>query len=191
MTAYKMKLEPIAPENAERAAKPIMEEAKKALGMVPNLYRNMANVPELLETYTAGYQGFRKHSGFTSAEQEVVLLSVSFENACTYCMAVHSFMADRMSGVPEEVTNALREGREIPDPKLRVLSELTREMVRTRGRPSEEGVRAFLDAGYEESQILHVLLAVAVKTISNYTNHLFETPVDEPFQVRAWQPPEK
>ncbi|MFW6066967.1 MAG: carboxymuconolactone decarboxylase family protein [Myxococcota bacterium] len=191
MTAYKTKLQPIAPEDAERAAKPIMEDAKKNLGMVPNLYRNMANVPELLETYTVGYQGFRKHSGLTPAEQEVILLSVSFENACTYCMAVHSFMADKMSNVPEEVTNAIRDGKEVPDPKLRALSELTREVVRTRGWPSEERVRAFLDAGYEESQLLHVLLGVAVKTISNYTNHLFGTPLDEPFQGRAWQSPER
>jgi hypothetical protein len=31
-----------------------------------------------------------------------------------------------------------------------------------------------------------VLLAVAVKTISNYTNHLFHTPVDDLFAARAW-----
>jgi len=44
-----------------------------------------------------------------------------------------------------------------------------------------------LAAGYTETDILEVLLAVAVKTISNYTNHLFHTPVDSVFARRAWQ----
>jgi uncharacterized peroxidase-related enzyme len=191
MAKFKISLGTVAPENAERGAKPIMEGAQKKLGMVPNMYRTMANAPELLETYSTGYEGFRKHSGLSPAEQEVVLLSVSFENACTYCMAVHSFMADQMSGVPTEVTDAIRDGEQVPDPKLRALSELTRDMVRSRGWPSEEKAKAFVDAGYEERQILYVLLAVAVKTISNYTNHLFDTPVDEPFAGRVWTPPQK
>ena len=33
------------------------------------------------------------------------------------------------------------------------------------------------------------VLAVAVKTISNYVNHLFETPVDDAFKARAWSAP--
>jgi uncharacterized peroxidase-related enzyme len=191
MAKYKTSLHPLDPTHAERGAKPIMEGTQKKMGMVPNMYRTMANAPELLETYSTGYEGFRKHSGFTSAEQEVVLLSVSFENACTYCMAAHSFIADKMSGVPTEVTDAIREGKEVPDSKLRALSTLTREMVRSRGWPSEDTVKTFFEAGYTEQQVLYVLLAVAVKTISNYSNHLFDTPVDEPFAGRTWKPPQQ
>lgn len=190
MSAYRTKLAPVSPDGAERAAKGIMEETKKKLGMVPNMYKNMANAPELLETYVTGYNGFREHSGLTPAEQEVVLLSISYENACTYCMAAHSFIADNMSKVPESVTNALREGRPVEDPKLRALSELAREVVASRGHPSEATVKAFLDAGYSESQVMYVLLAVGVKTLSNYANHVFDTPVDEAFQGRSWTPPE-
>jgi len=31
-----------------------------------------------------------------------------------------------------------------------------------------------------------VILGLAQKTISNYTNHIAETPLDEPFQSLAW-----
>lgn len=56
-------------------------------------------------------------------------------------------------------------------------------------RPSEASVAAFKAAGYTEQQLLFVLLAVAVKTISNHSNHMFDTQLDAAFQGRAWQPP--
>ncbi len=46
-----------------------------------------------------------------------------------------------------------------------------------------------LDAGYEPSQMLDVLVGIAQKTLSNYTHHLADTPVDEPMQGNAWTPP--
>ena len=159
------------------------------MGMIPNMYTRMANSPGAFETYLHGYERFRKDSGFTPAEQEVVLLSISFENGCEYCVAAHSVVADTSSRVPREVTDAIRAGKPVPDAKLRALSELTRAIVSTRGRPLEKDVRAFLAAGYAERQILELVLAVAVKTISNYLNHLFETPVDDAFRSRAWSAP--
>lgn len=166
----------------------LLRGAKKNLGFVPNMYAEMAHAPGLLSTYLHGYDWFRKHSGFTPAEQEVVFLAISRENACHYCVAAHSMIAEKMSKVPADAVKALREGGEIPDPKLRALADFTRQMVRTRGNPSGEDLRAFVAVGYTEQQVLQVLLAIAVKTLSNYSNHLFETPVDPAFAQYAWQP---
>lgn len=58
-------------------------------------------------------------------------------------------------------------------------------MVRTQGRPSATTVQAFLDAGFEEKQMLYIVLALAVKTLSNLTNHALATEVDERFA--AWR----
>ena len=68
-----------------------------------------------LETYLDGYNRFRKHSGFTAAEQEVVFLTLSRGNGCDYCMAAHSVIADQMSRVPAPVTEAIRTIRRILD----------------------------------------------------------------------------
>jgi uncharacterized peroxidase-related enzyme len=174
-------------EHAEPAARGILEETKKRIKMIPNMYAFMANSPGALETYTYGYQRFREQSGFTPAEQEVVFLAISVENGCEYCVAAHSVIADTVSRVPRAVTEALRDRTEIPDAKLRALAALARAMVVKRGRPSPEEVQTFLDAGYTERQVLELVLAAAVKTISNYTNHLFETPVDAPFRARGWK----
>ncbi len=72
------------------------------------MYANMANVPGVLSTYLHGYDFFRKQSGFTSAEQEVVFLAVSQYNGCDYCTAAHSMIVDKMSGAPADVLQAIR-----------------------------------------------------------------------------------
>ncbi|MEV0961546.1 carboxymuconolactone decarboxylase family protein [Streptomyces sp. NPDC049910] len=171
------------PDPAVAAA---LATARAQTGTIPNMYARMANVPGLLETYLSGYSAFRKDSGFTPAEQETVLLTISRVNGCTYCVAAHSTLAD-MSKVPSEITDAIREGKPLPDTRLDALSAFTAAFVETRGLPTTAQMDAFLAAGYTETDILHILLAVSAKTISNYTNHLFHTPVDEMLAHRAWE----
>lgn len=183
---YRLTLPALNPEQAEPLARDRLEEAKDNLGFIPNMYGVMANSPGLFDTYIHGYNRFREGSGFTPAEQEVVLLAVSRENGCAYCVAAHSFLADQMSGVPEAVTNAIRDGATIPDAQLAALHDFTRILVAKRGLPSQADVQAFLAAGYSERHILEIVLAIAVKTLSNYANHLFHTPVDDVFAPRAW-----
>lgn len=172
-------------DDPDPAVASLLAKAEARTGMLPNMYANMANVPGLLETYLTGYAAFRSESGFTPAEQETVLLAISLANGCTYCVAAHSTVAD-MAKVPTEITDALRAGQPLPDPKLDALAVFTTAIVETRGLPTEDQVSAFLAAGFTETDILQVVLAVAVKTISNYTNHLFHTPVDEVFAGRTW-----
>jgi alkylhydroperoxidase family enzyme len=94
-----------------------------------------------------------------------------------------------MSGVSCEVTDAIRDGAPIPDARLAALHDFTRTLVAQRGLPSRAVVAAFLAAGYSERQFLEIVLAIAVKTLSNYANHLFHTPVDGAFANRVWTDP--
>ncbi len=189
--AYRMTLPPVDVATAPAGAKELLEGARKKMGMIPNMYARMACAPGMLETYLSGYDRFRKDSGFTPAEQEVVFLTISVENGCAYCVAAHSTLADGPSKVPREVTEAIRGGTAVADARLGALARFTRAVFATRGRPSQEDAKAFLAAGYAERQILEIVLALAVKTISNYANHLFDTPVDAPFQARAWRAPQR
>lgn len=183
----KLSLSPKTIETAEPRAQAALETAQKRLGFVPNMYAGMANAPGLLDTYLFGYGLFREESGFTPAEQEVVFLTISYLNGCTYCMAAHSMIGEKKSNVPASSLEALREGRALPDPKLDALSIFTRIMVDSRGRPTQAQLQDFLDAGHTERHVLEVILAIAVKTLSNYSNHLFHTEVDPAFAAYRWQ----
>lgn len=174
-------------EAAQGKARSLLEGAQKKFGFIPNMYRAMANEPALFETYMSSYDLFRQECGFSPVEQEVIFLTISRANACEYCVAAHSFVADKMSKVPTDITDAIRDGRAVSDPKLETLREFTSRMVASRGRPSESEVNAFLGAGYSERSILGIILAISVKTLSNYTNHIFDTEPDAMFASRAWQ----
>ena len=116
-TTYKMtSLTSVSPENAEPSAREIMEKTKSGIGMIPNMYATMANLPAMLATYTFGYDQFRKESG----------------------------------------------------------------------RPTAADVDRFTRAGYREGHILSIILAISVKTISNYSNHVFSTQIDDAFSGRKW-----
>jgi uncharacterized peroxidase-related enzyme len=185
-----MALTPKTTETADPISKNILEAAQKGMGMIPNMYGGMANNPALLDAYSHAYKSFRENAGFTSQEQEIIFLSVAYENDCDYCMAAHSFVADMMSKVPTEVTDAIRNNTEIKDPKYRALSLFTRAMTVKRGNPSQEDIALFLNAGYTENHILGVITGIGVKTMSNYFNHVFNTPVDDAFKGRTWIKPE-
>lgn len=187
MTTYRMTLGAQTIESADPGAKPILEAAKARMGTVPNMYARMANLPALLATYVQAQDAFRGQCGFTPQEQEVVLLTISRENGCNYCMGAHSMIAEKLSKVPAEALEAVRAGSAIPDRKLAALADFAKAMVRTRGNPSLDEAQAFLRAGYGEQHILAVILAIAVKTISNYSNHLFHTPLDAAFARYEWK----
>jgi len=161
--------------------KPLLDQALKQVGFIPNMYANMVNAPAVLSTYLHGYGLFRKESGFKPAEQEVVFLAISLANGCDYCSAAHSMIADKVSGVPAEVLAAIRAKAPIPDPRLAALYALASELVRTHGRPQPLTVRAFLEAGFDEQHALYIILAAGVKTLSNFSNHAFGTTLDERF----------
>lgn len=175
-------------DDADPAVSGPLKDTQGKMGMVPNMYGAMVNLPALLETYSLAYGKFRAESGFTPVEQEVVFLAISRANGCHYCMAAHSFVGDMMTKVPTEVTDAIRDGRPIGDARLEALRLFAHLMTESRGNPSPAEAQAFLDAGFSETHILGIILAMSAKVISNYTNHIFHTELDPAFAGRVWAP---
>ena len=89
--------------------------------------------------------------------------------------------------VSDEISEALRNETPLPSEKLEALRDFTLKVVRSRGDISDADVQKFIDAGYTQRNVLEVVLGVAQKVMSNYTNHLAETPVDKPFQAFDWK----
>ena len=185
-TITKLELTPKTIETADALSRQTLEATKKGIGMIPNMYGGMASNPALLDAYSHAYKTFRENAGFTSQEQEIIFLSIAYENNCEYCMSAHSFVADKMSKVPVEVTDAIRNNTQIEDSKYSALSEFSKVMTAKRGNPSKEDINAFLNAGYTTNHILGVITGIGVKTLSNYFNHVFNTPIDDAFKGRVW-----
>ncbi|MGB5297490.1 MAG: carboxymuconolactone decarboxylase family protein [Thiogranum sp.] len=184
-----MKFELHTIESAPEAVKAELETAEKAYGNIPNLYRGFATAPATLKVYLAFNELLKEHGNLSPVEQQVVYLTVSAENECTYCVGAHSVLAD-MVKMPEQTLAELREQRPLSDPKLDTLRRFTLSVMAHRGWVSEQDIADFQAAGYDQRHLLEVLTLLAQKTLSNYYNHVAQTPLDEMFQPRAWEPGE-
>ena len=94
-------------------------------------------------------------------------------------------MAKHMK-IDDKVSNALRDETPLPTAKLEALRRFTLEVVRTRGNASKAVISDFLKSGYTRQNILEVILGLSQKTISNYINHLAETPMEEKYSQFSW-----
>lgn len=174
-------------ESAPPAARTAIDNIIATWGFLPNLARVMAESPAALDLLLAGYTALSARATLTAQEQQLISVVASRENECAYCVAAHSTMA-LGAGLPASVVDAAREGALLDDARLNALRATTERLVRKRGWLSEEDKRAFLDAGYRAGQLLEVVGWVALKLLTNYTNHIAETPVDPRWSSQAWVP---
>lgn len=177
------------PETAPEGARDFIGGVSKKMGFVPSLYAVFAENPAVLNAYTQLSDQLAK-SGLTPLEQQIVTITASVENACHFCVAAHTTISEG-AGLDLDVIYAVREDRPISDPKLEALRIFTKKTVIDRGFVADADVDAFLAAGYTRANVLAVILGVALKVISNYTNHVAETPVNEAFTKHEWTPADK
>ena len=179
---------PLHDENtAPQEARPFLEQAANNLGMLPNLERVMASAPMLLAGYTQLWDLFDQTS-LSPIEREVVYQTSNFENECEYCVPWHTKLA-QLAKMNKTDIEALREGRSLTEPRPEALRVFTQGLIRTKGKIAAADLDAFFAAGWTEQQALEVILGIAVKVMSNYTNSIAGTPLDQAVEKLAWRKP--
>jgi len=171
-------------ESAPLASKAQLDDSLKSWGMIPNLHAVMAESPNVLKAYKLLHDLFQDTS-FTNEELTVIWQTINVESGCLYCVPAHTGIA-KMMNIDDAITNALRDGKELPNKKLQILHETTLALVRDRGRPDKAVITEFYQAGYKNRQLLEIVLGISQKVMSNYINHLAETPLDEAFETFVW-----
>lgn len=172
-------------ESAPEESKVLLEASQKAYGMIPGLHGVLAASPQLLKAYQELHELFTNTS-FNADELTVVWQTINVEHGCHYCVPAHTGIAQMMK-VDNSITEALRNETPLADAKLEALRTMTLSVVRNRGNVSQEDLDAFYAAGYGETQVLEIILGLSQKVISNYTNHIANTPVDAAFEKFAWK----
>ena len=145
------------PETAPEASLALLEQSKKGYGFYPGLHRVMAESPATYAAYLETYRLFTTQTSFNYLEQQVVMMTVNVINECHYCTAGHSMMLT-MAKTPQDIIDALREGRALADPKLEALRLFTKQLVEKRGHIGDPALSTFLAAGYTKGQALEVLV---------------------------------
>jgi AhpD family alkylhydroperoxidase len=154
----------------------IFDNLKKALGMVPNLYATMAHSEHALGSYLA-FQNAK--SSITGKAREVVNLVVSQVNSCEYCLAAHTVIA-RMQGLGDAQILEIRSGKASFDRKLDALARLVRSIATERGRADPALLEQFFAAGWNQGNLIDVIVTIGDKTVTNYLHAVTRVPVDFP-----------
>jgi AhpD family alkylhydroperoxidase len=174
-------------DSAPTESKEQLETTQQRKGLIPNLYGVLAEAPIALEAYeTLGSLLMR--SSFTPTERHVVWFTINAYHDCHYCMAAHTLLA-KGEKVPEDVIETARAVGSYKDPKLEALRVFTLNLVENRGRASPEALDAFLGAGFTKQNVIESVVVIAHKVLSNYTNHIVDTPVDDAFKRFTWTDP--
>lgn len=166
-------------ETAPQASRPLLQNAEKQLRFIPNLMAVMAESPATLEAYQTLTTLFDK-TAFTITERQLVLLSISRHRNCTYCLAAHGTIA-KMQKISTELIDAVYYNQPLADSKLEVLRSFTRTVLEVDGWADENTLQTFYQAGYQQQHVLEVVLAISFKALSNYINHINDTPIDTAF----------
>jgi uncharacterized peroxidase-related enzyme len=162
----------------------LLDQLEKGIGMVPNFHAMLAVSPQALKAYMTLHQ-LVTETNFDADEVTVVWQTINVEHACHYCVPAHTAVANGM-GVDQDITDALRNESPLASAKLEALRQFTLLVVKNRGNVPKADVERFKAAGFTDRSITDVVLVLSQKVMSNYLNHMADTPVDDAFAPFAW-----
>ncbi len=154
----------------------IFDKLKDSLGFVPNLYAYYGKNDTALNDYL---QLQNRKTTLSKREKEIVNLVVSQYNDCYYCQSAHTVIAGLNGFTPDQILE-VRGGSASFDAKLNALAKFTLSTISNKGKLSQQDKLDFLEAGFNESNLIDVVIAIGDKVMSNFIHNLAQFEVDFP-----------
>ena len=169
---------PASIEASPVSSQPLLQTVKKQLGVVPNLFRLVSNSPAALEGYLS-LSGALSKGALPAPTRERIALAVAEINGCDYCLSAHTYLAKNLAKLDAAEITANRNGAS-NDPKADAAVRFAAKVAQARGHVSDDDVRAVKLAGYDDAQVVEIVLHVALNTWTNYINEVAKTEIDFP-----------
>lgn len=167
-------------DSSAGATAAVYERVKKLSGgRIPNTYAALGYlVPSSLEAFL-NTQAALTLGGLTRQEIQTVKLVVSAKAGCDACVAAHSFLG-KASGLSVDALRAIRLGRRSGDAKRDALVHFVVLLLATSGSITQREFMNIRAAGYTDSQLADIALAIGLITFTNTFNRINDTDVDFP-----------
>jgi uncharacterized peroxidase-related enzyme len=169
---------PVSIEASPAAARPLLQAVEKQLGMVPNMFRLIGNSPAALEGYL-GLMGALGKGTLDARTRARLSLVVAERNGCDYCLSAHTYLGKHAAKLDDAELSANRDGAS-SDAKAAAALRFAAAVVQARGHVGADEVKAVKAAGYDDAQIVEIILHVALNTLTNYVNTALGTEIDFP-----------
>ncbi|MDX2114186.1 MAG: carboxymuconolactone decarboxylase family protein [Planctomycetota bacterium] len=176
------RITPLVHEQATGKAKELLDGVKGKFGFVPNMLATMAQSPAVLRAYL-DFSAALATGTLNARVREQIALVVAETNSCDYCASAHSTIG-KMVGLSDADVAAARDGA-ATDPKIGAILTLARDLVTSKGRVSDDQLRAARAAGLTDGEVAEVVANVAINIFTNYINHVADPVIDFPVKVKT------
>ena len=169
---------PVSIETSPVASQPLLNAVKQQLGVVPNLFRLVGNSPAALEGYL-GLNGALAKGSLDAPTRERIALAIAQINGCGYCLSAHTYLGKNLAKLDDAEIAANRHGKS-NEAKADAAVRLAVKIAQERGHVGDADLQAVKAAGYDDAQIVEIVLHVALNTLTNYVNEVAKTEIDFP-----------
>jgi uncharacterized peroxidase-related enzyme len=167
----------LAPEQVPADSKPTLDTFTRNIGFTPNMMATFAHSPIAFNAWAALLGSLSKTLDVKTRDS--IGLAVSEVNGCNYCLTVHSFTAEHMAKLSADEIILARKGH-ATDPKRDAAVQFARKVIETRGHVDDADVKAVLEAGYTEANVMEMVALVAMYSLTNFINNVFDPEKDFP-----------
>jgi uncharacterized peroxidase-related enzyme len=167
----------LKPDQVPADSKPTLDTFTKSIGFTPNMMATFARSPIAFNSWAALLGSMSK--ALDVKTRDSIGLAVSEVNGCDYCLTVHSFTAEHMAKLPADEIILARKGH-ASDPKRDAAVQFARKVTATRGKISDADLKAVRDAGYTDANVMEIVALVAMYSLTNFFNNVFDPEKDFP-----------
>ncbi|TPM57467.1 carboxymuconolactone decarboxylase family protein [Mesorhizobium sp. B2-2-4] len=167
----------LKPDQVPADSKPTLDAFTKNIGFTPNMMAAFAQSPIAFNSWATLLGSLSK--ALDVKTRDSIGLAVSELNGCNYCLTVHSFTAEHMAKLSAEDIILARKGH-ANDPKRDAAVQFARKVIETRGHVGDADLNAVREVGYTDANIIEIVALVAMYSLTNFFNNVFDHDKDFP-----------
>jgi len=167
----------LTPEQVPADSKPTLDAFTRNLGFTPNMMASFARSPIAFNAWATLLGSLSK--ALDVKTRDSIGLAVSEVNGCDYCLAVHSFTAEHMARLSADEIILARKGH-ATDPRRDAAVQFARRVIETRGKVDDADLKAVRDAGHADAHVIEIVALVAMYSLTNFFNNVFDPARDFP-----------
>lgn len=172
----------LKPEEVPADSKPTLDAFTKNIGFTPNMMATFAHSPIAFNSWAALFGSLSK--ALDAKTRDSIGLAVSEVNGCNYCLSVHSFTAEHLAKLPTDEILLARNGH-ATDAKRDAAVQFAQQVIKTRGKVSDADLNAIRGAGYTDANVMEIVALVAMYSLTNFINNVFDPDKDFPVVAAA------
>ncbi len=164
-------------ESTNDTVKALLEHVREDIGMVPAIFRVIANSTAALEGFLA-MQSCLNAGVLDKRLRLQIALAVSQANGSEYCVAAHSALG-KAEGLSEEALRDARQGNS-PNRRTEAALRFSKALGERPVQPLDEFLSHLRNVGFTEVEIAEIIAYAALVNVTNYFCHASVVTLDFP-----------